>query len=259
MGTTPILSAVGHASDATQPRPEIPERHWRIQATALSFIDLTDTSTVPPAAVFDQSNMALDECVRIQLEYLEHFFVGGIVANEAMRTSGGGMADLRRHEGVVMAYYNDMANNCTYGVGTLVHHGLCTAEELQRPVTVEDIDIQLQTRIQRAERAVRDAVAHQQLTQAQFDALVSFVYNVGAGGAAATLAAADRGDSNGVVQHLNQNVYVHPRDARGRRLAPVRVRGLVNRRQDESMPFRQPDQQNTVPPSLPNPRPNPAR
>lgn len=33
-----------------------------------------------------------------------------------------------------MAYYNDVANNCTYGVGTLAHTAPCTPEELARPV-----------------------------------------------------------------------------------------------------------------------------
>lgn len=94
-------------------------------------------------------------------------------------------------------------------------------------------------RVQTAERAVREAVPDGQLTQAQFDALVSFVYNVGAKGAAGALAAANRGAVSEVAAHMNANVYVHPRDARGRRLPAVRVQGLVNRRQREAAPFLQ--------------------
>nr|WP_269768884.1 hypothetical protein [Burkholderia ubonensis] len=41
-----------------------------------------------------------------------------------------------------------------------------------------------------------------------------------------------------VVSHMHQRVFVHPRDANGRRLAPVRSNGLVNRRRLETAPFR---------------------
>lgn len=159
------------------------------------------------------------------------------MANETLRMSASGLAELRVREGAIMHYYNDMANHCTFGVGTLVHHGACTAEELQRPVTPQQVDAQLAVRVQRAEQSVREGVPDAVLTQEQFDALVSFVYNVGARGAAATLAAANRGAGTEVATHMNSNVYVHPRDGRGRRLPAVRVRGLVNRRQRESLPF----------------------
>lgn len=61
-------------------------------------------------------------------------------ANKELRMSAAGMASLRRREDAVLRYYNDLANNCTFGVGTLVHSGRCTDEELQRPVTVEHVD-----------------------------------------------------------------------------------------------------------------------
>jgi lysozyme len=161
------------------------------------------------------------------------------MANENMHISAAGLTELRLREGAVMHYYNDLANHCTFGVGTLVHHGPCTPEELQRPVTEQEVNTQLAVRVNSAERAVRVGVPDVQLAQAQFDALVSFVYNVGARGAAATLQAANRGAGNDVAAHMNANVYVHPRDARGRRLPAVRVQGLVNRRQREAAPFLQ--------------------
>jgi GH24 family phage-related lysozyme (muramidase) len=130
-----------------------------------------------------------------------------------------------------------MANHCTFGVGTLVHHGPCTDEELHRPVTAAQVDAQLARRVHSAEAAVRLAVSHAALSQAQFDSLVSFVYNVGARGAATALAAADRGAPSEAATHITANVYVHPRDAQGLRLAPVLVPGLVNRRQGEAAPF----------------------
>ncbi len=159
------------------------------------------------------------------------------MANETMRMSATGMATLRQREGAVLRYYNDAANHCTYGVGTLAHHGPCTPEELRRPVSAADVNVQLATRLRNAEEAVRHQVRNYQLTQEQFDALVSFTFNTGATGARATLDAADRGESHEVATHISSNVYVHPRDANGRRLPPVRLQGLVNRRREEAAPF----------------------
>jgi len=159
------------------------------------------------------------------------------MANETMRMSTVGMAALRQREGAVLQYYNDAANHCTYGVGTLAHHGPCTPEELRRPVSITDVNIQLATRVRRAEEAVRQRVRNHQLTQEQFDALVSFTFNTGATGARATLDAANRGAHHEVATHMNNNIYVHPRDANGRRLAPVRLQGLANRRREEAEPF----------------------
>lgn len=121
--------------------------------------------------------------------------------------------------------------------------------ELQRFVSQQDVNAALVTRVQVAERAVRAGVPNIQLTQAQFDSLVSFTYNVGARGAAATLQAASTGTSQDVVAHMNSNVYVHPRDAQGRHLPAVRVEGLVNRRRRETAAFVQ--QPRPTPPQPP--------
>lgn len=160
-----------------------------------------------------------------------------MMANETMRMSASGLSALRQREHAVLRYYNDAANNCSYGVGTLAHHGPCTSEELLRPVTAAAINAQLEARVRSAEATVRQRVRNHQLTQDQFDALVSFTYNTGATGARATLDAANRGAQTEVVRHMNNNVYVHPRDARGRRLPAIRLQGLVNRRMEEVAPF----------------------
>ncbi|UEP28331.1 MULTISPECIES: glycoside hydrolase family protein [unclassified Burkholderia] len=163
------------------------------------------------------------------------------MANESMRLSETGWAELRRRESAVMAYYNDQANNCTYGVGTLAHTGPCTPEELRRPVTTTQVNAQLAARVRRAEAAVRRHVSTRQLTQVQFDELVSYTYNAGNTGALAALRSANQSDDAGVVSHMSQLVWIHPRDENGRRLAPVRSNGLVDRRRLEAAPF-QPQQ-----------------
>ncbi|AVR25646.1 lysozyme [Burkholderia thailandensis] len=163
---------------------------------------------------------------------------GRPMANENMRLSQAGWTTLRTREHAVMAYYNDQANNCTYGVGTLVHNGPCTPQELARPVSEAQVNAQLATRVNRAEASVRRAVTTRELTQEQFDELVSYTYNAGDTGARAALQAANQSNDASVVSHMNQRVYIHPRDANGRRLAPVRSNGLVNRRRLETAPFR---------------------
>ena len=159
------------------------------------------------------------------------------VANESMSMSARGRADLRFREGVQFRYYNDLANNCTFGIGTLAHHGPCTAEELVQPVTSTQVDVQMAIRLRTAEAGVRRHVNRQALTQAQFDALVSYTFNLGVTGARPVLGAADRGANAEVVAHMNRNVYVHPRDAQGRRLPAVRSLGLASRRREEAAPF----------------------
>ncbi len=159
--------------------------------------------------------------------------------NELMRLSPAGWADLRRREGAVMNYYNDAANNCTYGVGTLAHLGFCTPDELQRPVSVAQVNAQLATKVRLTEQIVRRNVRDHELTQGQFDALVSFAYNSGEGGSRDTFAAANSGNERLVASNMALCIYVHPRDAQGHRLPPRRVSGLVNRRREEAAPFAQ--------------------
>ncbi|MGF6922984.1 glycoside hydrolase family protein [Paraburkholderia sp. 40] len=93
--------------------------------------------------------------------------------------SEAGYTALRLNEGVVMHYYNDAPKNgnCTWGIGTLAHFGPCTAEELARTVVPEQANAVLQNRIRDAEAAVKAVVTQHELTQAQFDAAVSFAYN----------------------------------------------------------------------------------
>lgn len=72
------------------------------------------------------------------------------MANESLGLSDAGWAELRRRESAVMAYYNDQANNCTYGIGTLAHTGPCSPEELRTPVTATQVNAQLAVRVRRA-------------------------------------------------------------------------------------------------------------
>lgn len=173
-------------------------------------------------------------------------------ANAGRQVDRDGLQQLQRHEGARMQYYNDAAGNCTYGVGTLAHHGHCTEEELQREVTQEQVETALRDRVADAERAVRRAVPDQPLTQEQFNGLAGFVYNVGATRARHVLRTVNRGELDRAADQMQNYIRATLRDADGR---PVRdengivqmrvLPGLVRRRQDESAPLRteQPTQQ----------------
>lgn len=88
-------------------------------------------------------------------------------------------------------------------------------------------------------RDQRPIVTAHQLTQAQFDAAVSFAYNSSRQNTYDTLFPANRGSMVEVAQMMMLNVMLTPRDSQGRKIGPAKLsRGLVNRRQRESAPFR---------------------
>lgn len=139
-----------------------------------------------------------------------------------------------QREGVVRGYYNDGRGNrghCSYGIGILAHHGPCTEAELRRPLTTAQMEASFASAIREAESAVRRNVTNRQLTQAQFDALVSYAFNTGASGARQTFQRVDRGDLRGAANLILSNTYS---TQNGRR---VFMPGLVPRRREESAPF----------------------
>lgn len=164
------------------------------------------------------------------------------MANENMRMSDAGYTALRQNEGVVMRYYNDapVNGNCTWGVGTLEHFGPCTPEELRRTVLPAQVNAALEQRVREAERIVRSTVNQHDLTQAQFDAAVSFAYNSRTANTVRALTPANTGDMATVAERFMNNVYVIPRDNQGNRVGQGRLNpGLINRRRRESAPFLQ--------------------
>jgi lysozyme len=138
-------------------------------------------------------------------------------------------------EGVVNGYYNDggkTKGNCTFGVGIKVHDGPCTAKELKTPLTPVQIEAAFDSAVIWAENGIKRHVKKQALTQEQFDALVSFVFNVGVGRSIPVLHRIDHGEldkATAIMTSMNTSKQ------NGK---PVFMRGLVRRRQEETAPFR---------------------
>lgn len=146
--------------------------------------------------------------------------------------SDAGLRFIAKYEGLRTELYNDSAGHCTIGYGHLVHTGPCDGsepEEFKRGITRERAEELLRADVARFEKAVNDRVKVE-LAQHQFDALVSFTFNVGAGNLANSdlLAKLNRGDYASVPDELNRWVY-----GGGRKLP-----GLVRRRRDEGTMFR---------------------
>ena len=167
-------------------------------------------------------------------------------ANANMSMSAAGRAALAAREGMggrpgnEGGYYNDSADNCTVGIGTLVHYGPCTSEELNRPANPAQNQADFDDRVRAAEDAVRNGVPNRRLNQNQYDALASGAYN-SSGGMTGSFAQADRGNDAGVADQMRRNVLIHRHDAQGHRVGPPIVsRGLVNRRAGEIAQYNRP-------------------
>lgn len=160
--------------------------------------------------------------------------------NDSLSFSLSGYNQLRAREGVRYRYYNDLGprtGNCTWGVGTLAHFGICTDAELNRKVTITDVNSALAHHVHKLERYVRRKVNNHPLTQAQFDGLISFSYNVS--DPSSVMESANNGDMKAVRDKMLKYVYVFKHDKHGRKVgAPRILQPLYNRRLQESAPFK---------------------
>jgi len=167
-------------------------------------------------------------------------FISLIIAISATASAQGGYSIsenglnfIAEHEGIEYNLYNDPAGHCTIGIGHLVHRGNCdrsdaSEQEFLGGITRDQAFELLKSDVAIAEQAV-NAYVTVPLTQAQFDALVSFTYNLGTGNFRNSdlLTKLNTGDYDSVPVELNKWVYG------GGKVLP----GLVTRRSDEGTLF----------------------
>lgn len=153
------------------------------------------------------------------------------VNSDKQKISDNGLKFIADHEGIILHLYNDPANHATIGVGHLVHYGPINgseSEEFKCGITKERAMDILRSDVIQAESSVNKLVKVT-LNQNQFDALVSFVFNIGKTQFASStlLAKLNNQDYSSVPSQLNR--WVH---GSGKKLP-----GLINRRRDEGNLF----------------------
>ena len=95
-----------------------------------------------------------------------------------MKTSKQGIEFIKAREGCKLAPYNDIRGCATIGVGHLI--GMRPVNSTDKPITMEQAEQILERDLKRFEDNI-NKVVRIVLTQNDFDALVSFTFNVGFG------------------------------------------------------------------------------
>jgi lysozyme len=146
------------------------------------------------------------------------------MANQPERTGAQGIALIKQFEGLRLARYLDAVGKPTIGYG----HLILPNERFARPLTPAEAEALLRRDLRGAELNLRKLL-HVPVTQQQFDALMSFVFNLGAG----------RLRSSTLLRYLNAGARTRAADqflvwnkAGGKPLA-----GLTKRRQAERALF----------------------
>jgi lysozyme len=139
---------------------------------------------------------------------------------------------LSHHEGVRVKPYRCPAGLWTVGVGHLIGDGHSLPDSWNRTFTLKEIYDLLATDVQKFERGVERLLPNVKLSQNEFDALVSFSFNLGLGTfqRSTIRQALLRGDKIAAIESL-----LKYNKAGGKVL-----KGLDNRRKDEASLFNSP-------------------
>jgi len=98
-----------------------------------------------------------------------------------VNVSKAGIVLIKHHEGVRNRPYKCPAGLWTVGVGHLIGDGKSLPADYNRTFTTEEIDGILKSDLRRFELGVHKMLPNMPLRQHEFDALVSFCFNLGLG------------------------------------------------------------------------------
>ena len=146
-----------------------------------------------------------------------------------MKVSKNCLDMLAHHEGVRVKPYKCPAGLWTIGVGHLIGDGKSLPPEYNRTFTLKEVYDLLATDVQKFERGVERLLPNVKLSQNEFDAVVSWCFNLGLGTFQRSTfrQALLRGDKIGAVESL-----LKYNKAGGKVL-----KGLDTRRKDEAALF----------------------
>jgi GH24 family phage-related lysozyme (muramidase) len=158
--------------------------------------------------------------------------------SSSLNVSDAGIAFIKKKEGFVGHLYNDDAGHCTIGYGHLVHLGKCDGSLSEAGftsgVTRDEAAALAAVNLVKYVDAVRLSV-DVELTQFEFDALVSFTYNLGTNilSGSSLLRHVNSGEWDLIMGSLMQ--YVKARNPKTNKLEFNQ--GLANRRAEEGKLF----------------------
>ena len=146
-----------------------------------------------------------------------------------MKASKEAIKLIRHHEGVRNKPYQCPAKLWTVGIGHLIGDGKTLPASWNRTFTNEEIDGILKSDLNRFELGISKMLPNVQLKQHEFDALVSFCFNLGLGcfQRSTIRQALLRGDKEQAMESLMKYC----------RAGGKILRGLENRRKDERRLF----------------------
>ena len=98
-----------------------------------------------------------------------------------MNVSKAAIALIKHHEGVRSRPYRCPANLWTVGVGHLIGNGKLLPDSYNRTFSQEEIDGILKSDLRRFELGVHKMLPNVPLRQHEFDAIISFCFNLGLG------------------------------------------------------------------------------
>lgn len=98
-----------------------------------------------------------------------------------MRTSDNGIKFIKRFEGVRFKPYRDVIGLWTIGAGHLIEGGKQLPDAYNRTFTSKEVDALLRHDLLRFEAGLSRLLPNVYLRQNEYDALISFVFNLGLG------------------------------------------------------------------------------